>query len=256
MRHRFATIGRMRLPVAGDTVDAMSESPGAVVPALPAPPASSAVRRPRPTGWRLVAHWSGLLSLMLAAGFAGYVAWLLWGTGLATQRSQDILRTGWPAIVNTKHPADAPKQAALGSRYAEIQISSIGLDMMVVQGTDYPDLKLGPGHYVDTANPWDPTGRVGIAGHRTTYLHPFFKLDQVHAGDTITIRTEYGTFDYRVNKDPFVVPEAGSGVVLTQTQQPTLVLTTCNPKYSSYQRLIVTAVRMDPVTPQGPGGTG
>ena len=183
-------------------------------------------------------------------------AWLLWGTGLATQRSQDILRTGWPAIVNTKHPSDAPKLAALGSRYAEIQIPSIGLDMMVVQGTDYPDLKLGPGHYVDTANPWDPNGRVGIAGHRTTYLHPFFKLDQVHAGDTITIRTEYGTFDYRVNKAPFVVPEAGSGFVLTQTEQPTLVLTTCNPKYSSYQRLIVTAVRVDANAPQGPVGSG
>ena len=150
-------------------------------------------------------------------------------------------------MVDTKRPSEAPKLAPLGSRYAEIQIPSIGLDMMVVQGTDYPDLKLGPGHYVDTANPWDTTGRVGIAGHRTTYLHPFFKLDQVHQGDAITIRTEYGTFDYRVNKDPFVVPEAGSGFVLDQTQQPTLVLTTCNPKYSSYQRLIVTAVRIGPI---------
>jgi sortase A len=182
---------------------------------------------------------------MLAAGFAGYVAWLLWGTGLATQRSQDQLRTGWQNVVNTKPPASAPPLAPLGSRYAEIQIPSIGVDMMVVQGTEYADLKLGPGHYVDSANPWDATGRVGIAGHRTTYLHPFFKLDQVHQGDTITVRTEYGTFDYRVNAPPFVVPEAGSGVVLTQTKLPTLVLTTCNPKYSSYQRLIVTAVRVN-----------
>jgi len=193
---------------------------------------------------------------MLAAGFAGYVAWLLWGTGLATARSQDQLRHGWQSVVNTKPPAQAPRLAPLGSRYAEIQIPSIGLDMMVVQGTDYPDLKLGPGHYVDTANPWDPTGRVGIAGHRTTYLHPFFKLDQVHQGDTITIRTEFGTFDYRVNTPPFVVPEAGSGVVLTQTQQPTLVLTTCNPKYSSYQRLIVTAVRVEAVAMVGAAGGG
>lgn len=190
---------------------------------------------------------------MLAAGFAGYVAWLLWGTGLSTQRAQDQLRQDWQSVVNTKPPADAPKLAPLGSRYAEIQIPSIGLDMMVVQGTDYPDLKLGPGHYVDTANPWDDTGRVGIAGHRTTYLHPFFSLDHVHTGDTITIRTEYGTFDYRVNRDPFVVPESGSGFVLDQTVQPTLVLTTCNPKYSSYQRLIVTAVRVDA---QGAVGNG
>ena len=235
----------------------MSELPGAVVPALPVP--ASAVRRPRPTGWRLFAHWSGLLSLMLAAGFAGYVAWLLWGTGLSTQRSQDNLRQGWTqVVVNTKPPSLAPKLAPLGSRYAEIQIPSIGLDMMVVQGTEYTDLKLGPGHYVDTADPWDKTGRVGIAGHRTTYLHPFFKLDQIHQGDIITIRTEYGTFDYRVNRDPFIVPEAGSGSVLTQTVQPTLVLTTCNPKYSSYQRLIVTGVRVNDTATgaQGAGGSG
>jgi sortase A len=229
--------------MADGTVEVMSESPAAVVPALPTP-ASSRVSRPRRTGWRLVAHWSGILSLMLAAGFAGYVAWLLWGTGLSTQRSQDLLRHGWQGIVDTKPVSQAPALTPLGSRYAEIQILSIGLDMMVVQGTDYPDLKLGPGHYVGTANPWNDTGRVGIAGHRTTYLHPFFKLDHVRQGDTITIRTEFGTFGYRVNRDPFVVPEAGSGFVLAQTQQPTLVLTTCNPKYSSYQRLIVTAVRV------------
>jgi sortase (surface protein transpeptidase) len=38
-----------------------------------------------------------------------------------------------------------------------------------------------------------------------------------------------------------VKPEATAGVVLEQTKDPTLVLTTCNPKYASSQRLIVTA---------------
>jgi sortase A len=233
----------------------MSESPAVVVPAPPTPAASAVPGRPR-TGWRRAAHWAGLLSLMLAAGFAGYVAWLLWGTGLSTQRAQDQLRSDWAQVVDRKPPSEAPKLTPLGSRYAEIQVPSIGLDMMVVQGTEYSDLKLGPGHYVDTADPWDDTGRVGIAGHRTTYLHPFFKLDQIHAGDTITVRTEYGTFGYRVNRDPFIIPEAGSGFVLNQTAQPTLVLTTCNPKYSSYERLIVTAIRQDAGGAQGAGGSG
>jgi sortase A len=103
---------------------------------------------------------------------------------------------------------------------------------------------LGPGHYPDTADPWDVAGRVGIAGHRTTYLHPFFDLDRIRAGDEITLRTEYGTFTYRVDRDPFVVEEAGSGAVLHQTEEATLVLTTCHPKYQSPQRLIVTAVRV------------
>ena len=57
-------------------------------------------------------------------------------------------------------------------------IPSIDLDVVVVQGTDYESLKKGPGHYLDTADPWEDTGRVGIAGHRTTYLAPFFDLDR------------------------------------------------------------------------------
>jgi sortase A len=112
--------------------------------------------------------------------------------------------------------------------------------MVVVQGTDYTSLKAGPGHYVDTADPWDGTGRVGIAGHRTTYLHPFFNLDQVLPGDTIELLTGFGAYTYTVTKN-FVLPEATAGVVLRQTSQPTLVLTTCNPRYASSQRLIVEA---------------
>ena len=119
-------------------------------------------------------------------------------------------------------------------------IPSIDLDMVVVQGTDYSSLKEGPGHYIDTADPWDGTGRVGIAGHRTTYLHPFFNLDRVQLGDTIKLITRYGTYTYEVSAN-FVKPEATAGVVLEQTKDPTLVLTTCNPKYASSQRLIVTA---------------
>ena len=200
---------------------------------------------PRRTGWRLVAHWIGIACLLLAAGFGGYVAWLLWGTGLTTQRAQTTLRQGFAGVVDSKSAADAPALVPLGTRYAEIQIPAIGIDMMVVQGTAYEDLKLGPGHYPDTADPWDRVGRVGIAGHRTTYLHPFFHLDEIRAGDRITVRTEYGTFVYRVDRDPFVVQESGSGAVLHQTLKPTLVLTTCNPLYQSSQRLIVTAVRID-----------
>jgi sortase A len=115
--------------------------------------------------------------------------------------------------------------------------------MIVVEGTDYDDLKKGPGHYADTANPWEDGGRVGIAGHRTTYSAPFWDLQDLDVGDRIVLRTEYGTFTYEVD-DSFVIPSAGSGVVLEQTRAPTLVLTTCNPRFSDAERLIVTAVRV------------
>lgn len=209
-----------------------------------APPRVASPPPPGRTGWQFVLHWFGMLCLMAAVGFAGYVGWALWGTGLTTARAQDGLRKDWSQTVDSRSASQGATPVPLGDRYAEIKIPAIGVDMMVVQGTAYEDLKLGPGHYPDTADPWDAKGRVGIAGHRTTYLHPFFNLDKVREGDLITLRTEYGTFTYRVNRDAFVVPEAGSGSVLHQTQNPTLVLTTCNPRYQSYERMIVTADRV------------
>jgi sortase A len=198
----------------------------------------------RRVDWRTPVRWFGLVCLMGAAFFGGYVAWLLWGTGIETQRAQAALRPGIDQQIAHPHPASAGQGAHIlpGDAYAVIQIPRIDLDMVVVQGTDYASLKKGPGHYVDTADPWDATGRVGVAGHRTTYLHPFFDLDKVQPGDTITLLTAYGTYTYTVTKN-FVLPESTAGVVLEQTKEPTLVLTTCNPRYASSQRLIVEADR-------------
>ena len=180
---------------------------------------------------------------MAATVFGGYVVWLLWGTGLATERAQHDLLETFESKIDSQSPSEAPERIPLGDAYAQLLIPSVGINFMVVQGTGYEDLKDGPGHYVDTADPWDDTGRVGIAGHRTTYWHPFFNLDNVAPGDRITLRTQFGTFDYTVDR-VFPVPEFGSGKVLTQTKEPTLVLTTCHPKYFSSERLIVTATRV------------
>jgi LPXTG-site transpeptidase (sortase) family protein len=190
-----------------------------------------------------VLRWVGIACLLGAAYFAGYVAWLLWGTGIQTQQAQDQLRPTTQQWASKPEPVPTQGNGPRiipGDAYAVILIPSIDLDMVVVQGTDYESLKKGPGHYLDTADPWDGTGRVGIAGHRTTYLHPFFDLDKVQVGDTISLLTRYGRYDYAVT-DNFVLPEETAGKVLTQTDAPTLVLTTCNPKYASSQRLIVEA---------------
>jgi sortase A len=205
-----------------------------------------AVERQERGGWRTLVHWFGMACLMVAAGFAGYIGWSLWGTGLHTAEAQERLRTEFRQAVGGE-PADpltAPDRVPLGDAYAQLEIPAIDVNFMVVQGTSYEDLKDGPGHYPDTADPWDDTGRVGIAGHRTTYQAPFFDLEQLVIGDAITVRTRYGTYRYEV-EDVFVIPSAGSGRVLVQTPRPTLVLTTCNPKYSSSERLIVTARRVD-----------
>jgi sortase A len=197
---------------------------------------------PRRGGWRTIVHWFGMACLMAAAGFAGYIVWSLWGTGLHTAKAQEELRTEFRQEL--ARPGDPTADVPLGDAYAQLLIPAIDLNFMVVQGTGYEDLKDGPGHYPDTADPWDDAGRVGIAGHRTTYQAPFFDLEDLQPGDEITLRTRNGTFGYAVDR-VFVVPSAGSGRVLVQTPRPSLVLTTCNPKYSSAERLIVTARRVE-----------
>jgi len=190
----------------------------------------------------------GFGCLMLASGLAGYVGWLLWGTGLETAAAQEQLGDEIrPLFAHPTPPGD--ERYLPGEAYAAIVIPSIDIDFIVVEGTDYISLKKGPGHYPASANPWDGTGQVAIAGHRTTYLHPFLNLDRVHPGDPIELITRHGTFRYEVDR-VFVLPEATSGEAIVETVRPTLVLTTCNPKYSSRERLIVTATLVE--APAGP----
>ncbi|MBI3648483.1 MAG: class E sortase [Actinobacteria bacterium] len=205
----------------------------------------AAPRARAPLGWRRVVRWFGIACLVTASGIGGYLGWLLWGTGLETKHQQSALAQQFGREMRTIPPGQEPSGPAPlpGSVYGELRIPRIRLDMYVVQGTAYEDLKNGPGHYLDTADPWDAHGRVGIAGHRTTYLAPFWNLQQMRPGDPILLVTTRGTFRYVVDR-VFVMPESTAGVVLNQTKYPTLVLTTCNPRFSSSQRLIVTADRV------------
>lgn len=125
---------------------------------------------------------------------------------------------------------------------AILQIPRIDLDMVVVNGATTEQLKRGPAHYIGTAYPWEDRGTVGIAGHRTTYLHPFLALDQLRAGDRIRLVTPHGTFEYRVTRSLVITPS--EGWVLDQTRNPTLVLTTCTPRFSATHRLVVFADRL------------
>jgi sortase A len=197
----------------------------------------------------------GFGCLMTAAGLGGYVGWLLWGTGLETARAQEELRGDSRSLFEHPTPPADDERYGLEEAYAAIVIPSIEIDFIVVEGPPgsfrsyawTEQLKKGPTHYPDSADPWDGTGQVAIAGHRTTYLHPFLNLDQVHVGDPIELITKHGTYRYEVDRR-YVLSEAGSGAAIVDTVRPTLVLTTCNPKYSSRERLIVTATLV-----QGPG---
>jgi sortase A len=203
------------------------------------PSGHGAARRPG-----RVLRFIGQTCLVLAFILAAYIVWLLWGTGIYTARQQDALRQQIESriAVAERNPHAGEPTILPGRAYAILQIPSIDVDVVVVQGTDVVDLKAGPGHYARTDDPWDPEGRVGIAGHRTTYGAPFWDLNEVRPGDEIRLVTELGTFGYEARGVREVLPTAGE--VLRPAGQPSLVLTTCAPRFSAARRLIVIASRV------------
>jgi sortase A len=130
-----------------------------------------------------------------------------------------------------------------GSPIGRIVIPRIGLKMVVVEGTDEGDLQKGPGHYnaASGANTGLPgMGRViAIAGHRTTYLHPFRHIDELDPGDNVYLQMPYGTFRYRVYFHRVVASNDWS--ILRSRPYEKLVLSACHPLYSASHRWIVFA---------------
>ena len=117
-------------------------------------------------------------------------------------------------------------------------IPSLRLDVIVSEGTDKEALKNGPGHIIGTSYPGE-IGTVAISGHRTTYGAPFANLDKLKPGDEILLIALYATYIYEVTELRIVKP--ADNQVLDPTPYPSLVLTTCHPKYSARERLIVFA---------------
>ncbi len=213
----------------------------------------------------------GGLGLLLIAWVAVTVFWGDPITSLYTRHEQHVLadrlervesewRTSRPAVVAPKADSSRAELAATkallhrralrfhrqvrdGSPLGRIVIPRIGLRMILVEGTNEADLSKGPGHYnsasgASTGLPG--MGRViGIAGHRTTYLHPFRHIDSLRPGDNIYLQMPYGTFRYQVYFHRIVASNDWS--ILRSRPYEKLVLSACHPLYSASHRWVVFA---------------
>ncbi len=111
----------------------------------------------------------------------------------------------------------------------------------VVQGVTLDHLTRGPGHYPQTADPGG-AGTVAIAGHRTTYGHPFHDLDVLRPGDEIHVvdlEGRHWVYDFVELRavaptDVWVTGDDPLNRGITHG----ITLTTCHPKYSAAQRLV------------------
>jgi sortase A len=188
-----------------------------------------------------------------------FVVYQLWGTGILQAQAQDRLgkqldRKLAEATPSTVPPTSTPDTLPIttapplaappteGDAIGRIEIPSIGLKAVVVEGVGVDDLKDGPGHYPDTPMPGQK-GNASIAGHRTTYGAPFASIDELKPGDQIFVTTVQGRFTYAV-----AATEDGSGHIVVSPSQVDvlddkgdnrLTLTACHPKYSASKRIIV-----------------
>jgi sortase A len=134
-----------------------------------------------------------------------------------------------------------------GDPVGRLRIGRIGLNMVVVQGTDHETLKKGPGHYIGSGLPGE--GKlIYIAGHRTTYLAPFAWINNIRAGDYINFELPYGTFTYRATRH-YVVTDS-TVAVLKNTGTEILRLQACHPRFFATHRYIVDA-KLVGVAPRG-----
>jgi sortase A len=149
--------------------------------------------------------------------------------GLALAAQRDAVATEAARFRRSTHPGEA---------IGRIVIRRIGLNMVLVDGTDESSLKKGPGRDLRSYMPGQ-SRLVYIAGHRTTYLAPFSHIDAIRPGDVVRLEMPYATFTYRATTHR-VVP-AGDMAVLRSPRRELLELQACHPRFFATHRYIVYA---------------
>ncbi len=204
--------------------------------------------------------WVGSIILL-------FVVYQLWGTNIAEARAQNDLQSQFDELLATTTTTASTTSTSVvarstttttlaptpppdtGDAVAHIVIPRIGVDKIVVEGVGRNDLRKGPGHYPETPMPGQ-SGNAAIAGHRTTYGAPFNRIDELQPGDQILITTGQGSFTYEVIGTDIVAPTEVE--VVEDKGDDRLTLTSCNPKYSARQRIIVSAALVETPAPTPP----
>jgi sortase A len=206
--------------------------------------------------WRTLVRGVGQVFITGGLVILLFVVYELWWTGFTTKRDQHRLITSlqeqWQHGISISNPP-------LGTGIAILRIPRFGAkyDFVIVEGTSTADLEKGPGHYPSTALP-GALGNFTVAGHRTTYLHPFYNINELRAGDAIVIETRTRWLTYTVEDIPGtaaryqeIVSPDDISVSYAVPDQPNadavptekvLTFTSCNPRYSAAQRIVIHAL--------------
>jgi sortase A len=157
--------------------------------------------------------------------------------GLAALEAPDPDTRDWSA--SRRAQWEAGRSAPAGSPVGRLAIPALGLEVVVLDGTDELSLNRGVGRIAGTRI----ASNLGIAGHRDGF---FRALRKVAANDRIILETPRASHVYEVRSLTVVSPEDVQ--VLAPTAEPTLTLVTCHPFFvlgHAPNRFIVHAVLID-----------
>ncbi|MEU4472740.1 class E sortase [Micromonospora sp. NPDC023888] len=193
--------------------------------------------------------------------FAGYE---VWGKSAIVDAHQNDLNraltqewgpTDDPTVVPSAGPSVKPSPPVHGKPLAGLYIPKLDKNWVVVEGVTQQDIRYAPGHYPGSALPGQ-VGNFSVAGHRNRAT--FWRLDELDEGDAIVVESKTDWYVYLVSRSRIVRPtqvEVVAPVPGEPDKKPTkrmLTLTTCNPKFDNYQRLIIHA-ELDRTQPKSAG---
>jgi sortase A len=206
-------------------------------------------------------RWSRYLLFavgILALGYAGFALLdaRLYQADQSRRFQQELNRlkpsiiSGDSLLASSMLPAPAKENLPIaepiyitgsGRTLGRIEIKTIGLAAMILEGTDAQTLRRAVGHIPGTPLPGQ-RGNVAITGHRDTFFRP---LRNIREDDEIRLTTLSGSYRYGVDSIKVVEPE--NMEVLGDSEDSILTLVTCYPFYfvgPAPKRFIVRAHRI------------
>jgi LPXTG-site transpeptidase (sortase) family protein len=245
--------------------------PGPPRPAVPVQPGGWEPDGPVPGRaarvGRGVARGTGELLITLGVVLLLFVGYQLYGrTGMINDHQRDLdrrLAQTWarpsaaPTVAPVTAPSGPPPPAAAagpladGDSIGRLYIPRLKLDWVMVEGVSMDDLRGAPGHYPGTALPGQ-VGNFAAAGHRERGM--FWDLDEVQPGDFVIMETRTNWYVYKIFQNHIVTPHSIEVIAPTPNKpgvaptQADITLTTCNPKWDNYQRLVVHGTLLETTT--------
>ncbi len=202
---------------------------------------------------RVVIRTTGELMVTFGLVLLLFAAYEVWGKAaivadhqnaldaqLAQEWAQDPVAPTEPDPGATADPNAPPIPP--GDAIGRLYLPRLGKYWVVVEGVEPADIEYAPGHYPESVLPGE-VGNFAIAGHRSPAI--FWDLDRMQIDDAVIVETQTTWFIYEVSQ-VLIVPPWSVEVVgpVPPGEEPGgeyLTITTCNPKWDNYERLIVHA---------------